>query len=479
MNVAQSSHRGNYAMEAEELEIGEGAGEEGDKEQALDDTAAVSADEAAPLPAEVNVAIAECFRMEQISDSLEDLAVIADGIEEASPEEVALIRTVSDMAVAGTDVQSEEIVPETVVPLQLEVSGAAGNVVTEGRFIGRRISTEGIRETAKSIWEAIKKFLKDIWAKIETFFYKIFGTIPMLRRKVEALKKRADDLGSSGKTPGKEKITISSGVAALSKDYTPVATAAGLSGCIDDLAAAAKGIYGGYADRLVSLGDDMADIIGDFEPAAKQTSIDKMTALLLKNTLAKSPLFSGSIGSRFPGYGGKVSGQLLGNIVIAYKVKEIGATDTADNSANRITNLITIANFEIKVENAREKTGTVKDDFTMTPFHASDIEDMCSKMLKLLDQLEDFKRGSALKKILTAKEKMKKAADKAESSMGKMKDDATDKAAVPTYRALINTNTSFAKWASSPMMQFYRHCITEINAIVAVSSRSLSTYTSK
>ena len=479
MNVAQSSRHGSYAMEEEAIaEMAADVPEE-DKVEALDDAAVADTEEAAALPAEVDVAIMECFRMEQISDSLEDLAVIADGIEEASPEEVALIRTVSDMAVAGTDVESEEIVPETVVPLQLEVSGAAGNVVTEGRFIGRRISTEGIRETAKNIWEAIKKFLKDIWEKIEKFFYKIFGTIPMLRRKVESLKKRADELSSSGKTPGKEKITISSGVAALSKDYVPQTTSAALSSAIDDLAAMAKGLYGTYADRLVSLGDSMAEIISDFEPANKQPSIDKMVTLLEANKLAANPLISTGAGSRFPGYDGKVSSQLLGNIVIAYKRKDIGDTDRTTNKENGVNKVVGAANFEVKVENAREKTGTVKDSFTMTPLHASDIEDMCSKMLKLLDQLEDFKRGSALKKIITAKEKMKKAADKAEQSMGKMKDDEDDKAAVPAYRALINTNTSFAKWASSPMMQYFRHCLTEINAIVAVSSRSLSTYTSK
>jgi hypothetical protein len=486
MNVAQSSRHGSYAMEEEAIAEMAADVSEDVKEDSLDDAAVADGEEAAGMPAEVDVAIMECFRMEQISDSLEDLAVIADGIEEASPEEVALIRTVSDMAVAGTDVESEEIVPETVVPLQLEVSGAAGNVVTEGRFIGRRISTEGIRETARTIWEAIKKFLKDIWAKIEKFFYKIFGTIPMLRRKVEALKKRADELSSSGKKPGKEKITISSGVKALSIGFTPITSAATLSTEIDNLNKGAKWVYTTYASKLAKLGEEMATVVGDFDPMKASDSATKMAGLL--NDTALEEGFINKSSKIVNGYSTNDSAEVLGSQVFEYRSKNHNEQDKADQTAAGSRALVYASNFEIRMKDSKE-TGTVKDSFEIKPFESADIEEMCSKMLKLLDSLEEFKRGPGFKKITSAKEKLQKAADKAETSFAKIKDRSkaekddtegqAEENALPIYRALINTNTSFAKWTSSPTMSYFKHCITEINAIVAVSSRSLSTYTSK
>jgi len=486
MNVAQSGY-GSYAMEEDGTPVDE---TNPDAVAAADDAGVANLAEADELAVEVPEAIMECFRMEQISDSLEDLAVVADGIDEASPEEVALIRTVADMAVAGTDVESEEIIPETVVPLQIEVSGEAGNVVTESRYIGHRIATEGIRETARNIWEAIKKFLKDIWAKIEKFFYKIFGTIPMLRRKVEAIKKRADELQSDGKRPGKEKITISSSVGALSKNYQPVTTASALSAGIEEISTQAKWVYKTYATKLVKLGEDMAGAIADFEPSAPGPAVTKMTKVLEDAKLSDGGP-STSVDGRITGYTTKLGNDMLGSVVLEYRAKKNieDTTTTVLASAGGIVHVggvSTKANFEIRLTDVKTNPGTLKDSFEIKAFDASDIEDMCGKMLKLLDVLEEFKRSSNFNKITSTKEKLKKAADKAESAMNKIKDRSVDKddhegkaeqASVPAYRAMINTNTSFAKWASSPTMSFFKYAITEINAICMVSSKSLATYT--
>ena len=159
-------------------------------------------DEAATDAAEVDKDLGESERVIEVSDALEDLAVIADGIEEATPAEAALIETAGDMAVAGTDVQPEEVVPAME------------------SYIGRRIATEGIRETARAIWESIQRWVKSIWEKIEKFFYKLFGVIPGMRKRIAALEKRVDE--AVGKKVEEKKVTISSGVASLCIDYKPV-----------------------------------------------------------------------------------------------------------------------------------------------------------------------------------------------------------------------------------------------------------------
>lgn len=488
MDLAQRGSYSSYALEAE----GDVDTTNPDAVAAADAEADTKLDEAAVLAEEVPAAITECYRMEQISDTLEDLAVVADGIDEASPEEVALIRSVSDMAVAGTDVESEEVIPETVVPLQVEVSGEAGNVVTESRYIGHRISTEGIRETARNIWEAIWKFLKDIWAKIEKFFYKIFGTIPMLRRKIEAIKKRAADLQSDGKRPGKEKITITSGVAALSVDYTPQATATNLITALEKIDAAAKWVYGTHATKLVKLGEAMAEAIGSFDPANKHVAIIEMSKLL-RDSVQKCDIPNAKEdNSRHSGYKTKIGENLLGNLVLEYREKVSSTSTELDNSnagGSALVNVANLSSVDYRLTVSKVKTPTEKEEFTITPFDGSDIEDLCSKMLKLLGKLEDFKRGSMINKIISTKEKLKKASDKAEVAMSKIKDrvktdddtddDKAERASVPAYRVMINTNTAFAKWSSSPTMTFFKYAISEINAICAISSKSLSTYTSK
>ena len=96
---------------------------------------------------------AEVGRVEDIVDGLEDLAAVADQIETATPTDVAMVDTAQRLALAGSDVDSEEVTPS------LE------------SFVGRTISTEGIKELAWKLWESLKKTLKKIWSKIEGFFY--------------------------------------------------------------------------------------------------------------------------------------------------------------------------------------------------------------------------------------------------------------------------------------------------------------------
>ena len=130
--------------------------------------------DAADLASEIGQELNECDRIIEVSDALEDLAVIADEIEQASPVEIALIEKAGDMAVAGTDIEAEEVVPS------LE------------SFRGKRIATEGLRDTAALIWKNIQEFLKAVWEKIEKFFYNIIGTIPTIRRRLEALAKKIE-----------------------------------------------------------------------------------------------------------------------------------------------------------------------------------------------------------------------------------------------------------------------------------------------
>ena len=108
-----------------------------DIESAMEE-AEVMEEEARELAAEITADNAEAERAADLSDSLEDLAVVASSIDEATPAETQLIQLAGDMATAG----DEEVTSEDIVP------------ATES-FVGQRIAVEGFVEKAKQIWEAI------------------------------------------------------------------------------------------------------------------------------------------------------------------------------------------------------------------------------------------------------------------------------------------------------------------------------------
>ena len=167
--------------------------------------------EAAQDLAEIQASEAEAERAMDTADSLEDLVAVADTVDAATPTEVALVQVAGDIATAGTDMTSEEIVP-----------------VGES-YIGRSIATEGIVDTVKKIWASIKKFVKDMWSKVTSWFNKFFGTLPNLRKRIETLRKRLEEIqNGSYKLEGDNKKFTLTNVSSVTVENTPIKDGKGI-----------------------------------------------------------------------------------------------------------------------------------------------------------------------------------------------------------------------------------------------------------
>ena len=465
MNIAAESYssRNGIALEDEEM--------------------VVLGDEANELETEVTgMDLPEADEMQAKSEVLEDLAVIADGIDEASPEELALIRNVSDMAVAGTDVESEELLSEEVVPLQIEISGQAGNSTDAGgsvsteSYVGRRISREGIAEIkqmAKRAWDAIIKFLKDVWVKIEKFFYNIFGTIPLLRKRIESLRKRAKVIdGDVTLVKGKDKLEIFFNIDRLSIDYTPITTAAGYTGAIGNLCKYFDEVTK-FVTNISNAGEKLADTISNFKPETANDTLMDLVARTDKDATTGVKLLglSASSGdSRWPNYDLYKSPNLIGNVVLSARIKK-------SKDKNPLDVVSQYQSFRAELIDGREEVPTTKkSEFEMMPLDISDILDILKEEDKLLDELEKLNRGTKLKDLIKTKNKIMSACNKAESAYSKMNEDnAAEAASLPIYRASIDFAKSYTHWVTLPM-SYIKHCTGEVSAINAVVAKSLSSY---
>ena len=473
MNIAAESYssRNGIALEDEEM--------------------VVLGDEANELETEVTgMDLPEADEMQAKSEVLEDLAVIADSIDEASPEELALIRNVSDMAVAGTDVESEELLSEEVVPLQVEVSGEAGNSTGAGgsvsteSYVGRRISAEGIAEIkqmAKRAWDAIIKFLKDVWVKIEKFFYNIFGTIPLLRKRIESLRKRAKEIDDDGTlVRGKDKLEIVSSIDKLSINYEPITTGSGFKSAIESLSSV-FGFVSKYLSNITDAGDKLADVIGNFKPASPN---DTITELVMRADNGEKGIKilgltkKSGTDSRWPNYDVYMSENLIGNVVVTSRIK-----DSKDESPLAIVDRY--QTFRTGLVDCKDKAPTnPKTEFSMIPMTISEVLDILAVEDKLLDDLEKLDRSTKIKDVTKAKNKIMTACSKAESAYSKLnankndEDNAEEAKSLPAYRASIEFAKAYTHWITLPM-SYIKHCTGEISVINTVVAKSLSSYKRK
>lgn len=396
----------------------------------------------------------EVDRVIETSDSLEDLAVVADQIETATPTEVALIETAGAALTAGTDVQPEELVP-----------------AMEG-FIGKRIATESLRERAKEIWTRIQAFLVEIWKKIEAFFYRVLGDIPRLRKRLQSLEEAVDGLKDKKPEEGK-KLSITSGVKNLSVEYKVLSTGADLSKGVKTLELAAKYVYGDYITSLVAMGAVIEKAIADFDPKKAHEAAKDLRQGLAKAASFKSSLpAAASDSARWPGYKSIISRGLMGNKSLATK-SWIDNSDTSDLGAldrHRHGGMELVETNE----RAQESVGKLE----IAPLSITDMKSLLKDCLGVLDVLEDYHRGSKAKQVKEAKAKLQTASKKATEAMEKAKEASTEeeRAVVPYYTAMLNFNASFAKWAKSPAVDLMNHSVNTIRAVAMVVNLSASAY---
>lgn len=450
--------------------------------EARHDGIALEEDEVAVITAETAISAVEVAqdlnevdRLVGVSDGLEDLAVIADNIDEASATDVALVENSAQMAVAGTDVAPEEMIPEAL-PEPIE-----GAVASEA-YRGRKIATEGIREVAKTIWENIKSFLKKIWEKIEGFFYKIVGTIPTMRRKLETLRKRVDDTSGKVIDNDKKTIKITSGVAILSIDYKPVKEEAALKTSFSKWEETVKKCYGAYTTSVSKAGESLANAIRDFDVEASSNSLKTVCDAFDSANVGKVFTTGTELTGRFNGFKTLSHENLFGNHTLASKTPST-ATDTAADAI--LTRAELSRNTAIVLIPTSDKTKDIPTDFEMKAISTSAMSDLIKTADNLLDTLEEYSRGKAWKEIVkqrkaieTASDKAQKAFDKYKESDAKSLDNTSGRTSetVAHYRAALNFNQAFARMVSNPAQPLYTNSLTLINAITSVISKSLACY---
>lgn len=396
--------------------------------------------------------LSDAERLIGVTDSMEDLAVIADGIENATEAETRLMDTVGSMAVAGSDLESEVIVP------------------AQESFIGRRISTESIRETAKAIWKTILANLEKVWKYIDEFFYKIFGTIPSLRKRVKDMRKTVED--AAGRTIEHKKITVSVGVKALSVDYKTPKDEGDMKHNLKVLSSSVKGVFGEVMDSVARLGETIADVIADFTPESPEASITKLLEAVKKGSLH----VSGSANTtRFPGFKTFMGDNLMGNVTVATRVPDQGHS-AHPPAGLEVIDLFRRAGCELISTSEKEKD--VPNDFEMSTMSNSAMIAVLDEVEGMLDSLESFNRGKRAAELKKTKTKLKSASDKATSAMERAEksDDVSDKHSVAYYRALLNFNTAYGRWCQQPAMPLLNASLAAIRASMSVVQKSLAAY---
>ena len=444
-------------------EAWEGAEYDNDMEISQEE-AEVMETEAKTLENEMSNDVQDAERALDTADSMEDLAIIADSVDEATPTETALMQVAGDMAVAGTDVDSEDVVPATEC------------------FKGRRVAAEGFRETARNIWAAIKKFVKDIWAKLEKWFYNIFGAIPLLRKSIEKTRKRMEETLNDGKSiqGDAKKFELNNGLDSLRVGQDVKTKASDINTAANKFKEVIEGLLDGGI--IAKYGEKVADAIEEYDGDSKtaaETSARKVYDALNKNSPDFN--FTARINSHEFGseYDVDASTGVLGGREFVYRYKTPKVNPTII-SVLEMLNLTRSTRFSFQQLSTKVKT---KDSIQFETMKTSEIEESMEIAESILDTLENFHRRKGKKDLEKARDRIEKACNQVESQSGKVDDDninTTEQREILAYtRAVYKFSPSYASLASTALTQSYNIGLQIVRTLLMLSSRSLSQYTTK
>jgi hypothetical protein len=417
---------------------------------------AIEVGEQTALANDIVTDIADAHRVTELTDALEDIAGIASEIETCTPAEAKLIEAAGQVAVAGTDIAPEEIVP-----------------AMEG-YVGGRIAVEALEDLkarAKQIWAKILEFVKKIWKKITEFFYKIFGAIPRLRSSIAKLEDSLDDL--NGKAAEQGTKIVMHGVAALSVNFSPIKGEGELKSAIDTLGKAAEYVFGDVASFVESRGKDIEHAIKNFEPAKSNEVIEAMRATLSHNSPKHPPSAGSKDTTRFPGWDTYVGTPLMGNVSVALRLYNENPEDSALGVMDRHQR----SGWELVSSNEK---GSMKADakIEMAPLTIGEMKNILRSLAGVLDTVEKFKRDGKQKALESLKDGIERASSAAEKKLSAYKTSsaADERACVANYRKLLDFNGAYAGWVGKPAVRMTTHTLQSVRAVVAVVQKSIAAY---
>ena len=403
--------------------------------------------------AEAEAEIEDAQELADTSDALEDLAMVADGIDEASENEVALVEAGVQLATAGSDLEVEDVAPA------LE------------SYVGRRISTEGIKETARAIYDAIIRAVKKFWEKIKAFFRKTVGTLANLRRSAEKLRARAGEC--HGKTAKEKQIEVGGEINSLSTDYKAPKTGAAIVGLIDSTHKLLDATLDGQNAETAKVGEKLADALNDFDAddatAAKASLGKAVAAFDVGNSKLPGSKTQASVDTRYPASAGvnyTVVSDIPGNRILVI-------TKTG-KSSDPMQGAAMLRGIKAHLANCTDKDKDPVTEATVSVITPGEAEKLADKIIDIVTVIAAFENGKGRKDADKAKERVEKACAKAKERMEKVK--ADDTATVSAYRAALNLVPTYVHMAGQIPAQMTSVALAASRAAIVVANKSLSQY---
>ncbi|WP_144106601.1 hypothetical protein [Paraburkholderia sp. BCC1886] len=408
-------------------------------------------DDCARHEAQVAADVTEVNKALDLSEALEDLAIVAGKLTEPTSGEKQLADMCSQMATAGSDVTPEEFLP-----------------AVESLAEGQTISVEGYKERAKEIWDSIQKYLAHIWNHIVAFFKGLFKQVPMYKKRLAALKKTLEGL-KRGHATLKEKSEVT---AFGSVGHKPVIEGAEYVHANDYFSKIASWVFSDYAKYVLSAGEKTVVAIKNFSAEDPSRAASELRYALAALKIPKLPgLRSARDNGKFKT---ESSEDLLHNKVL------IVADYQAADGATTLGVLEKLRTSHVQLADARGGHELASHEHKgVKPLTLEQMLALVKEFEDQLDQVDKFQSSKSEGDIARVKKELAEASAAAAKTFSGLdkKDESGHFTTVETfYRATLNFNAAFLQWVQQPLLTFSSLALSNVRSGIARIGESLKCY---
>jgi len=394
---------------------------------------------------------------EELGEGIDNDAQVDEAVEASSEIEDAVEVAEASEDKGGLDVPAAEslriLVNSACRRAGISPSGSMPAMESFGqtgrRLSNTRIAVEDWKDKIKEVWVKIVAALKRAYEWFIGYVNKVFGGAEKLKKRAEALQKKASDL--KGRPEGELKNSTLAKALALGGKFS------GAGSVITGLPVLNQAVstLNTEADTMVKNGDTLAVVAGD--------------AQKLKGYNYEGKVITGSAGDAYgsakEGWGFKAGGELLGGMtLLEYGPSTKPAPGVAALAAMARATL-TIAPFGGKL---KEVSG---EDLSIAS--PSEIEDIAKSAAKVADDAISFRAAS--KKLGDTLKKVVDAASKASASAEKSDEDA-DKANRELFKACKEAYASQTKHMASDPAKIVTYVVRAASSAVQYGEASAAKY---
>ena len=223
-----------------------------------------------------------CQQLNHLHDTIEtldDALITVESMKEADIAHLGLLEACLNMVQRGTYQSAQDIQPG------LE------------SYVGMQVSTEGIKETVKSMLLTIQRMLREVWHLLKEFFVTVINEVGRARLRLQYSRTLVDEI--DGMNPAREKVTMGNTVYGVATEAGLPKDAHSIIVSLNELNHQTKVIQEHVVPQLLAIGNGFARVLPTW-PNAEDKNDEWLASLNVIASDYKPHVIAHTIGKAYP-----------------------------------------------------------------------------------------------------------------------------------------------------------------------------------